>query len=655
MTIQGRRVVLAGAFRAGGRDELTRRLAALGARTDGSVSADTDVLFVGSDPGDAAGEAERLGVPMLPESELYEALLAAAGRTDDDAPVDGGSGTGVFLLPGALRAAGDDPAALLALLRDADWAAFTPAVDLLPLRDELARSERRHGVTAAHRLATGRLRALGARLRHPHARGGVLHDVALSPCGRYLATGRGPTEDDICGPGPLQIWELATGRCVNTVDEIDEGVGWSGTRGTIQWSADGTRLALAFRTNNVGVWDPFGAEIGPCAVADVTDGAGSPPAFALSPNGRQAYVSVFTGHELAGCVVSLGRGRVHQTEPWSGDEAGARPFTEPLPDEVRAALGEPSLSFERVRWSRDGSHLLGHSRPWAFVVDLPGGLVRWMECTVDHAAFSPDDRLVASIGWDPDDRRRTELILLDAATGAPVCEPVPQAPGSPHWGTRAGAARLAVVTQDGRGVDVYHEDGRGQYHLDIAATPNLGRTPFASLDHPWSWAPSGGHGACLTADGRIEVWALDAEPARTRSIDVPEDTTGVLWGADGVLVAFGEYTLRFVRALTGEVLGDVRVDREFDRKSGPVDDDRAHLHGMFRADVFALDDGTWCATALPAAGPAAALVIAPEARRADLDAVLAWTVDRRYAWPVRWGDLDLVADRDTAVAALRGC
>ncbi|MEV4113398.1 hypothetical protein [Nonomuraea sp. NPDC049695] len=37
----------------------------------------------------------------------------------------------------------------------------------------------------------------------------------------------------------------------------------------------------------------------------------------------------------------------------------------------------------------------------------------------------------------------------------------------------------------------------------------------------------------------------------------------------------------------------------------------------------------------------------------DLDGVLAWTVDRRFAWPVRWGALDVVPDAEAASALLR--
>ncbi|MER5424256.1 hypothetical protein [Streptosporangium roseum] len=46
-------------------------------------------------------------------------------------------------------------------------------------------------------------------------------------------------------------------------------------------------------------------------------------------------------------------------------------------------------------------------------------------------------------------------------------------------------------------------------------------------------------------------------------------------------------------------------------------------------------------------------MIAGGDRLDDLDAVLAWTIDRRFSWPVRWSHLDIVASTEAAVALLR--
>ncbi|MEV0381190.1 hypothetical protein [Nonomuraea sp. NPDC050643] len=644
MDLRGRTVVLAGGYRTESAAKLRLRLQGAGADVVDEVSRSVDVVFDGHDggyPNERVRMAERLGVPVLPGEEL-QALLAVRRRRS--------GGSGAFPEPAALEAARDEPPALLALLEDADWSAFEPERDLPPLRALLAAVEEWHGVTAAHELATERLRERGARLRHPYPTfGGELRDYALSPCGRYLATGRGTSKGDYDGTGPLQVWEMATGRLVNGLD-IPYGVGWSGHRDTVQWSADGTRIALAFCTNQVGVWDPFAARANPYGSADVTDGYDAAATFALAPDGRSAYISMGSQHEMMGCVAALDEGKVFYND-YRLHNRGPEPgmLTDPLPEEMKERLKRDEFGFRRVRWSRDGRRLLGDSEPWAAVVDLPGGRMRWLALTAGPVAWSPDDRLAAAL--TPGRPRR--LTVFDAGTGVPVGEPAVQAEGALHWGMRGAEARLAVVVEKGGGADIYDEHGGHRYHLPIATTERIGRYFYDGLQRPWAWEPAGEFGACLTAGGQVEVWSLGGEPARVASIDAPEGTEGVLWGAGDVLALIGEETLRFVGARTGAVLGDFVFGRYFDTERSPLDDDFATLHGMFQADAFPLADSSWCAIAGPAVGPAAALVVADGDRLADLDAVLAWTVDRRFSWPIRWGRLDLVENTEAAAALLR--
>ncbi|MEV0697524.1 hypothetical protein AB0I53_06340 [Saccharopolyspora sp. NPDC050389] len=664
MNLKGKKVVLAEPEGPVAREELAQRLAELGAQVVAAGSERPDVVLAGEVVFSVRLpdlEEQKLGVPILPEAELYEVLLRAEQAGDSGA---------AFVDHDALAAA--DPAEVLGLLQEADWAAFAPERDLPPLREKLVALEREHGVTQAHRLATERLVARGARLRHPHAHpayeaGGSFIDFELSPCGRHLATGRWDMMD--AEAGVLQIWELSTGRAVNEI-VIDGGVGWSGDRDTVQWSADGTRLAVGFCTNQVGVWDPFGQSRNPFGCADVTDGNDSSATFALAPDGRRAYISMRTGHEVMGCLAALDQGEVvyaHQFQHVEGTQPELLP--EPIPEEIKQLRGPSQIGrdgepdryewfFDRVRWSRDGTRLLGDSGPAVCAVDLPGGRMRWFARIGDThwnglsmpVAWSPDDRLVAAVARGESRGEPGTLTVLDARTGDQIGESVEQAPGMLHWGMRGDAARLAIVLPDGGGVDVHDEDGR-RCHLDIDVTEQIGMHENG-MERPWAWDPAGDHGACLTADGQIDVWSLGDEPAHLRSIDAPEETTAVLWGADGVLAVIGENTLRFVRAFTGEVLGDFQLGQESGEEREAEEGD--FLGDMFQEDSFPLDESTWCTIAKPAVGPAASLVIAPQDRDADLDAVLAWTVDRRFAWPVRWGVLDIVEDFDAAEAALQG-
>ncbi|WP_026413585.1 WD40 repeat domain-containing protein [Actinomadura oligospora] len=542
-----------------------------------------------------------------------------------------------------------DPQNALALLQGADWSAFVPERELERLRGWLLALEREHGVTEAHRFATARLREHGAKLTHPHIGwDSEFNDYALSPCGRHLATGRWGGDD-----GPLQIWEMATGRGVNKIDMDEMGVGWSGHRDTIQWSADGTLLAVVNNTNSVGLWDPFGEPTDPIGNADVTDGLDCAPDFALAPDGRRAYISTYSPQKVMGCIAPLTQGPLWYVGGFETDSSPlVKTFPEEIPDEFRRRLGKDTWSFRRVRWSRDGTRLLGFNGAWACSVDVPGGRMRWLARTGgDFVEWSPDDRRFGAIASDTPDAEVGRLTVFDAGTGRAMCAPVEQLTGTLHWGMRGTAARLAVVTRDGRGVDLYDEDGQHEYHLDIGTTERIGVSYWDGPERPWAWSPSGAHGACLTSDDRIEVWSLADDPALVRSIDVPEGTAAVLWGAEGVLAAIGEFSLRFVRALTGDVVGDFVVGMEDEEGLGPVGAED-ELHGDHTADTFPLDETTWCALASPPEGPGADLVIAPEERRADLDNVLAWVVDRRFAWPVRWSDLNLVEDADAAEAEL---
>ncbi|MFF4615366.1 BRCT domain-containing protein [Nonomuraea jabiensis] len=108
MDLRGRTVVVAGSFRTGSVAKLKARLEEAGASVVDEVSRSVDVVFDGYDggyPNERVRAAERLGVPVLPVTELP----APAGRT----------GSGGFPGQADPEAARDDPAALLEALENA--------------------------------------------------------------------------------------------------------------------------------------------------------------------------------------------------------------------------------------------------------------------------------------------------------------------------------------------------------------------------------------------------------------------------------------------------------------------------------------------------------------------------------------------------------
>ena len=73
----GKRVVLTGSLKGYTRSELKRVLQGLGARVTGSVSARTDCLVAGANPGSKLAKARELGVEVLTEDALLERIESA--------------------------------------------------------------------------------------------------------------------------------------------------------------------------------------------------------------------------------------------------------------------------------------------------------------------------------------------------------------------------------------------------------------------------------------------------------------------------------------------------------------------------------------------------------------------------------------------------
>ncbi|MFG3704554.1 Tn3 family transposase [Micromonospora sp. NPDC047670] len=538
-----------------------------------------------------------------------------------------------------------DPDAVLETLDAADWSAFTPARDLPPLRDALTALERVHGVTEAHRYATAKIKAYGALLRHADTHRAKVLTYVLSPCGRYLALGSRVGEEFDDG-GVLQIWEVATGRCVNVIDGIPGGVGWESDRHMVQWSADASRVAVVHHKFKVGVWESFGdqEDLGgePIAEMAVSD---SRPCFAFAPDGERVVM-------WGGWYLKDKRGRLVSLDDVDDlEDIESLIPVESLSDEMLAVLDGGPLCLDWSTWSKDGERVYGYaSSGWACSIDVAARRVVWLKQTHDFRgplpAWSPDERHLAH-------QRGGQLVLSDAVTGKPVAVHAAR-PGAAllSWGP---GGRLAVVVPAHKdegahpGVSIVKATGEHDYDLDLALRPTGYDTPDLTA---WAWAPDGSRAACLTDEGRIEVWNLGERPERLRVVEVPEDADGVLWGADDVLVIITSLNedggtfpgLRFVWADTGEVVGAFQFLQEPPGSNPLVDEEDGEDLGLDLQPhpAFALDARTWGVAFEPG------LVIAPPGRERDLDALLAWSVGRRFAWPVRWGALEIFPNASAA-------
>ncbi|MFC5186942.1 WD40 repeat domain-containing protein [Actinomadura harenae] len=525
--------------------------------------------------------------------------------------------------------------AVLNALEAQDWAAFEPERDLLPLRTALNRLERDEGVGAAHRLATERIRERGALLRHPDVHRVEITAQALSPSGRYLAVGDFGGDDYDAG-ATLQIWEVATGRCVNVIDGIVGGIGWPGYGGTLQWSADETRLAVMYRSNNIGVWDPFGADVEPSETVRLTFN-GRPDPFAFAPGGLRAY-AMDDDSDTFGSIVGFPGLETTAVPALDHDEEEDYDEDEEVEDD------EEGFVLQWPSWSRDEKRLYGGLRDGRLCsIDVASGEVSWIVQGDREHSQSPGV-------WNRDEtrlayRRGGELVIADAATGqdAAVCADVSPTGAYLSWGTRLAVILPAGHDSDRPRVAIVDPVGRHRHDLDVTVQ-SMGHDLMVPT---WAWAPGGDRAAFLTADGRVEVWSMDDEGAgRVRAFDAPAKATGLLWGVDDVLVVIGPTVLRFMHAGTGEVVGDFTLLRQPPAPRPLLLDGEDHGEEMRPGPnpTFALDERTWAA-----AFPEGA-VIAPPGREDDLTGVLAWAVDHRYAWPVHWGPLDVFPNASAAAA-----
>ncbi len=364
MDVKGKTVVLTGVFSAFERDDASDKLAKLGAKIAGSVSSKTHILFAGRNAGSKLDKARALGVTVLDEAALVAVLSGKSPAVTAPKPV-------VEEAPVVAKTYPEDPAALGAAVAAIDLAKFDAAKELPPLRAHLFAVEAKHGVTDAHRAATAKVRTLGATLSHSRGQQGELTGFALSPDRRHLATGSWCGDDYERG-GVAQVWEVALGRCVNTLDPIAGGVGWPDAQGTVQWSADGERLGLAHNTNCVGAWDPFDKESKPQSVTCPTNGDSRPPAWCWSPDGGRVCVACWSDTEVPGFFVGLDDG------PRRGRyRAGGNPKPAPLANKLarglKSKLKNPQLDVRRwLRWSSDGARVYGHSSSQAYVTDAKG-------------------------------------------------------------------------------------------------------------------------------------------------------------------------------------------------------------------------------------------------------------------------------------------
>ncbi len=603
LDVRGKTVVLTGTFSRLKRADAEKQLVALGAKIGGSVGKATHILFAGEKAGSKINAATRLGVKVLGEDALMAVLVG-----DAQAPaVAGGSGFAAIdpSLPGP---------ALMAVIEALVWDDFEADRDLPPLRAALYAHETAHGITVAHRAATARLRP-HALLGHAHG-----HDVEigwsdLSPDGRFLATGSWIGDDYERG-GVLQIWDVRAGRCVNML-RISGGVGWPDYDGCVQWRPDGRRIGLAFDTNGVGSFDPFAKTGEPDSCAYVTDGWSRPPGWTWAPNSRDVYIACWGPKLALGAIVAL---------------VGRRPeprWCAPAPrvDDEDADSDPRMEPMKVIDWSHPDRIVGYNSHGQLFALAASGGALLWEGTAHPPVSFAPDG---SELAMHP-----AGIVYYDATTGLPNGK-LPMHVGAQSLVYTRDGSRLAALVQPGNpygaeaGVFIYD---RGDYRYSPDVPPLAEGGHYAIAWHP------GGRRAVITGAGRVQIWELGETPRKVLDIVGEGDP---MYG-DGVLVTHTGFGLVFRRDTDGAVIGQFEPAVEATGESPLVTETGDHGEAWAWNPAFPIDRAR-VAVALPEG-----LVIGP-ASVAEVDGKIAWVIDRKWAWPWRWGEAKVWPDAAAASA-----
>lgn len=281
--LDNKTILFSGVFAGHERKDLEKQAVAAGAKLLSGVSKNLNYLVAGDKMGPQKRvDANKLGVAILDLDEFFAMLnpQAAAAQADFWQGLPKGSSSSKVLVD---------------YFKEVDWKKFDPHHHGEALRDTLAEHEAKHGVTDVHKTVSDAVRS-HLTLLHPYGHDSEWAFSDMSPDGKWLAIGSWIGEDYDRG-GILQIWEVATGRLVNNL-RIRGGVGWPDYK-AMEWSPDSSEIALAFDTNGIGVWDPFGKTKEPRVHAYITDGWSRPPGFTWYPDSKAVFIqcALFDGFD----------------------------------------------------------------------------------------------------------------------------------------------------------------------------------------------------------------------------------------------------------------------------------------------------------------------------------------------------------------------
>ncbi len=276
---------------------------------------------------------------------------------------------------------------VLRFLKSMDWKTLDVPL-FLRLRSALEKIAIEDGVGAAHEYFTERMLESGALLRHSFAHEEKINSFAMSPDGQYLAVGTW-VGDNYEEDGTVQIWETATGRCVNLLKESYGGIGWPDYPDMLQWSASSRYIGAGLNTNTVAKLNPFSDASSPLASASVTNGWSRPPAWTWQGNKDAFVISCWHNSEIPLAITSNKRQNTY--------EDNAKWMSMKLAANIKPLLNGNDLQpYKWCRTTPDGRFAYGYNyQNQVYGVDLDSKQVVWLKSISQPVGFSAcNDRMV---------------------------------------------------------------------------------------------------------------------------------------------------------------------------------------------------------------------------------------------------------------------
>lgn len=527
------------------------------------------------------------------------------------------------------------------LLKTANWKAFRPEVDLLPLRRALAALAEKGGPGELHRAISAKLIPDHGRLLHRFGHQTPMIAHAISPDGKWLATGSF-VGDNYADGGELMVWEVATGRCVNNVWQVEGGIAWPDYSDCMQWSPDGKLLGIAYNTNCIGIFNPFSPSSHPESEISVTDGWSRPPAWCWAPDSQQIMVSCWGDDSpIPGCISPI-------NEPYL-IEKDVRWFGAEIPDSM-VPDDEESLDlqpFGHAFWSREGKLIYGYNdHDQAFGIDAETGEMKWYTDIGQPVAFDPDDEHFA--------HNLAGFLFYETQTGLPTFK-LPMIVGVTHawWSPVPGQQRIAAMVTRGNAFDAepgIHIYDQREFLCSLDTVPRPTSYGDGGDANSWAWSPDGNQAAVLTQH-EVQIWNISANPVIHISIKVNLRTTAIAWGAENTLVCVAAEQLEFYDIATGQL--KTRYDMHLPGGMTRPTLDAAPLDGVDEN----FPDGFWlqpCASVLHEEKQHWLIayedgkVVCPPALESVVADELTFAIGGRYAWPLEWAERRVAPDLVTA-------